>query len=947
MPISNTDSNSLSLVSLNIQCLRTKINQLSNFIDTKLPDILCICEHWLSKDEVGYYSNIESMTLASSWSRDRHIHGGVAIYVNSTNNVIEPRAIDLNNYCIEMDIEVTGIILDKLNWIVVAIYRSPAGSIEVLLRQLDLCLSHLTKLNKRILIAGDYNLLFNKNSNDVTEFINLIQTYGLFLVNDQPTRGENCLDTIVTDLHPSEYEVTIEDPLISDHCAIFMKISSPLVSNASTSPIWYNSYSFYKRHIDENCFDTLNIHLSNVDWPRLICDSETSSQAFEMVFSTFRKVFDGVCPLLTVKPPMHNCKNKPKTRNKISWYTAELADLKNRVKFFHDLYKTTDRQEVKMRLYDTYLNLKIFYRKAVNDAKRKANVNFILKSHNPNKAAWDVINSNRKSVSQMKNNSSPDTFNKFFVETVKDICNNMGAYTNNNPANNVPFNNNSSLTGWAPVSPEQIVNIVNGFSNSNSQDIYGINIQVMKKTIKCMSEPFARIINACLQDGSFPDSMKLSRTIPVFKKGDPDCLTNYRPISLIPMLAKIMESIIKNQLVQFFEDSSLFTDDQHGFRKNRSTTTAVLKLVDKITNYFDAREMVNLTLCDLSKAFDCISHDVLLKKMERYGIHGVALKTFQNYLEGRKQIVSIKGAISGDLGIDLGVPQGSILGPVLFLIFINDLGMDGKTLIFADDTTLITNAQDLNQLNIKAINILNEAKIWFVDNKLKINEDKTQQLICSLKILPSEQAPVKLLGFWLDGKLTWSKHISELKTRLSKTVFLLRKLKNLVTVDYLITAYFGLFHSIMSYGIILWGHASESKNILILQKKVIRIITSSEGLAQCRPLFKQLNIMTFYSQFIFNCLVQIKYNIADFTNRDQVHHYNTRRGADLDTPFCRLSKQRDCYPVLAIRLYNNLDEATRNLPPKEFTSRIKDQLKARPLYSINEFFTEDNSEWVS
>lgn len=251
--------------------------------------------------------------------------------------------------------------------------------------------------------------------------------------------------------------------------------------------------------------------------------------------------------------------------------------------------------------------------------------------------------------------------------------------------------------------------------------------------------------------------------MPVFKKGDPNNISSFRPISIIPAVAKILEVILKDQLISYFVDNNLFSNKQHGFRKGRSTITAVETLIQQILSAFGDEKSTLLTLLDLSKAFDWVSHKLLLHKMACYNIGGIALEMFESYFGNRSQVVTSHGATSEALQVTSGVPQGSALGPLCFLVLVNDVNFNA--LLYADDTTLISCGRDMTTLQAEAERAYNGARVWFKTNSLQLNEEKTQKLLCSLwtRQEASQQKEahptVKLLGINIDAELTWVSHI--------------------------------------------------------------------------------------------------------------------------------------------------------------------------------------------
>ena len=301
------------------------------------------------------------------------------------------------------------------------------------------------------------------------------------------------------------------------------------------------------------------------------------------------------------------------------------------------------------------------------------------------------------------------------------------------------------------------------------------------------------MIYQVLSNGIFPDKLKIAKVVPIFKKGDCALTNNYRPISLLPVISKVIEKIIYNQLSLYFESNKLFFDSQYGFRPNHSTEQATLELTDRIISAMDNNDVPIGIFLDLSKAFDTIDHTILLKKLEHFGIDGIALKLLKNYLTNRKQYVRLHDVNSNLLPINTGVPQGSILGPLLFIIYINDFARASAIfdfICYANDTTLFSTLnKSINAQNINPDIIINTelAKIneWLVINKLSLNVTKskfmvfhTQQKHRAIKppvpkinntnIDKVEQ--FKFLGLTLDSNLNWKKHSDNITNKCSQII---------------------------------------------------------------------------------------------------------------------------------------------------------------------------------
>lgn len=899
-----------------------------------------MCEHWLNCLEEDVYSNIFDLKLVSMYCRSNITRGGASIYVN---NGMSCKPIDIRALCLELHFEAVAVEITDLNIIVVALYRSPDGDFELFVNQMEQCLVKLFLSNKKIVVCGDYNVHFESSSNEEDLLVNLFRSYGLFLTSRLPTRKDACLDAAFTNLESTDYKVAVYDPLVSDHAAIVMSLVNLVGNVDATQPLWHTKYTFSTRYLRPDLFPQLRSLLAAEDWLEH-CAGDDADAVFGAFHNVFKLVYDYVFPERTLPGRIiaaRTSRPRPSKHHDKAWYTPALGQLRGRMQLLFDLYKSAQPGE-RETFYQDYLRIKKLYSARVQEAKRVSNQNFIEQAHNPCKAAWDLVNVHRSRKSPVTKLVGPDEFNNFFADSVIEIVNEIPK-SDYDPLQIGGLIDSEYCNGffhWRETSPEHILKLVRGFKNSSSQDVYGVSIVVLKEVIDVLAAPLAKVINMCLKSGTFPNLLKVSRTVPIYKKGDPDVKNNYRPISIIPVFAKVLESIMKEQLVEFFEGNMLLADCQHGFRKNRSTTSALLALTAQINDVFESKESVSLLLCDLSKAFDVVDHGILMSKLRCYGVGGVALQLLASYLEDRMQLVTVGGAKSDMRQMSHGVPQGSVLGPLLFLIYINDLTLEGRTLLFADDTTVIARDVRLGDVMNKSDLLLKQVQDWFCCNKLKMNDDKTQKILFTLSRNLQLPAPkdTKLLGFWLDSRLSWDRHIDQVCVKLSRVLFLLRRLKKIITTKYLLTVYYSLFHSHISYGILLWGHAPRCNKILLLQKKAVRLILSAGNLEHCRPLFSQLGVLTVYGEYVHRCLVSMKEQERNLPTRQDVHNYGTRFSQSLNVPRCRLAKTLNSYPASAMRMYNKLPPELKMLEGIGFKRAVHELLVNSPLYSLSEFY---------
>ena len=314
-----------------------------------------------------------------------------------------------------------------------------------------------------------------------------------------------------------------------------------------------------------------------------------------------------------------------------------------------------------------------------------------------------------------------DEFNAYFVILLKTwlIVFHFSTYLND------PSDNTFKID---LVTEQDVSYIIHNLKTKKSYGHHYLSNILLKKAQATLVKPLTFLINQTLTTGIFPRELKIFRVKPLFKKGDPMLFSNYRPISLLSSISKIYEYVIFHQLLNYMDTNILFYNDQYGFRPRHSTELAAVSFVTDLIKDLDNYKIPTTVLIDLSKAFDTLNHDILLSKLRYYGVFGVELRLLSNYLSDRVQYVEYLGAISQSRSIGVGVPHGSILGPLLFLIYINDLPKSSDMfdiLVYVDDTTLFCNFD--TTCNSEKINSeLKKIYRWLCSNKLSLNVGKTK-----------------------------------------------------------------------------------------------------------------------------------------------------------------------------------------------------------------------------
>jgi hypothetical protein len=490
------------------------------------------------------------------------------------------------------------------------------------------------------------------------------------------------------------------------------------------------------------------------------------------------------------------------------------------------------------------------------------------------KKTWNIINSLIKP--KRENNVEFDELRK--VRSLKDVANgfnnfftdigpNLARKISPSPKDVEDFlkNRNTHNMFLSPVTVHELLLTVNGLQSKKSKDCLGLNMSLIKDLFPNIVNPLLDICNKSLQQGIFPDKMKVAKVIPIFKAGDKSCYSNYRPISLLPQFSKILEKIYTNRLDNFLSKHEIISTNQYGFQKNCSTSAAVIELVEQITDNIENNLITAGIFIDLQKAFDTVNHDILLRKLEHYGIRGVALDWAKSYLTNRQQYVTVNEINSDKRRIECGVPQGSVLGPKFFLIYINDISHISdllKFILFADDTTILCSHNNINDLIKTANTELNKLCHWFSANKLSLNINKTNYMLFSTKHLIATDYEhtismcntniervdaCKFLGVHVDDKLNWKKQICQIQAKLSKTLGILYRTRNLLEENTLKTLYNSLFLPYLNYCCEIWGNTLKTnlRPIELLQKKALRIICNASRYECTTPLFERLNLLKF------------------------------------------------------------------------------------------------------
>lgn len=522
----------MSIFHINIQCLTNKYDELSFYVNNNLFDIVCLSEHWC-KQGILNLIHIENFKLATSFNRINHIHGGVCIYLKE--NILY-KVVDVTAYCRELDAEFCALEIKgtDINVLIVAVYRSNTGCKDTFLQLFDLMLYNISRKCDMICIFGDFNINFLLPSKSLDDLLNICHMYGIEATIKDFTRihksSATCIDNILTNIDDNTFKVSVVNPGISDHFGQCMNLTidmkTHLDSVKKVRPITKKGLANFKESF------------ANLNWFQFYnsaCAENMASYLTEKSNALVQKHF----------PQKHIRKQK-----NIKWFNENLVEQRKVISAMKTIcYVTKDEELLKL-----YKEFQINYNFNLKVAKRDAVSNLIQNSTNKVKTTWHIVNSERNLI--VKNESlhqfTSNQYNAYFSSVVDQIVNSLQIDTTvqSQIIQNIPVVSESFV--MLPLLQQEVFDAIQELKNTKTCDFYELSAPLIKELLDYMVEPLTILFNKCVDEGIFPDSLKISRVTPLFKKGDTELIENYRPISQVPIFAKIFEIILKKRLLQYF-----------------------------------------------------------------------------------------------------------------------------------------------------------------------------------------------------------------------------------------------------------------------------------------------------------------------------------------------------------------------------------------------------------
>ena len=949
----NKNKKPFTALHTNIESLMHNFDSLEHLCtDLDYPfDVIGVTETWnaeknkdkfIAKKLPGYddYKGLTGTTLKS----------GCGFYIRTGLTYIERKDLDIQFHddLNEFQMKFIEIINAKSANIILNItYRHPRKTSDKTYNdKLQDILSTIAKEHKINLFMGDFNYnLFNHDKEPhIKTFIETMYQYGLQPTINKPTRvvkGQkpSLLDNFFTNAIDKDIQTGNITDKITDHMPNFFIMKNLVFEHKKVNKKVRTFKNFdtveYQKDVDSiDLTPVLHFHVNEI---------------YKYFHDQLINVIDKHAPHITLTNKQLKWKEKP-------WIDARLQRLvsvknilyrkflsKRRDIFWFNRYKTI-KKRLEYLLFQAKKDFfKQYFATNLNNARKIwKGINEIIHNRS-NKTSADIyLDDKGQIVTDQK--IVANRFNSFYTNVAKNLLKDLGKtptkyqdYLRNPNEHSIFFNE---------TDPGEISEIICKLDTTKSGDIYGITPKLVNWA-PCMAKNLSIIFNKSINDGVFPHLLKVAKVIPIHKGDSKMVPSNYRPISLLPIFGKIFEKLIFKRLTDFINKYKILYKKQYGFQRGKATEHAVMDIEHDILKSMENKEHPCCVFLDFAKAFDTVDHQILLQKLYHYGIRGKTHQLIESYLTDREQCVQVNNSTSDLQKITHGVPQGSILGPLLFLLYINDIANSSALLsfyLFADDTAIFFSAKCVKELEKTINQELVNVSHWLIANKLSLNLKKSNALLFRKKndsnelnlnlvlngVPIEEKQKAKYLGIIMDNKLTFEDHIKHIKSKLIKGNAILAKVRHFIPAYLLINTYNAHIQPHIDYGHNLWGYAAQCHldNIVTQQKRSLRIMHFKDWRFRgSSTLFLQSKILPISKQILLNSgktLWKAAHGLICPTLQSL---FKKKSPISFHLPFKRLDVSQNSIFYSGVRSWNSIPAKIRASPSvNSFKKEYKDYL---------------------
>lgn len=884
-----------------------------------------------------------------------------SLHLNKCDGVIAYMKTSLSAYVIEVNLKHASCLqISTPKLTILGIYRSPSNrDADEFIYSLKDHLE-LIKGTSNVILTGDINInLIPRQDEQPFErrnrlnYLEMLESQGFFPGHSLPTRGRNCLDHFILKLDRTHKNVSVAvlDTTITDHKMIFLKMEFPEKTshNKKTKTI-----TDFEKALDFLKKTNLSYLLEFTD-PNIIAEHLITKIQESLTENT-----------TTISIPGKNRILKP-------WITPGLLRcIRNRNNMQRNLIHDphNDILRITYRRYRNHCN------SILKTLKRNYDRDQLAKARNNPKKLWNTINgitqrkpSKSLNINLLHATTSPqesvNITNAYFASIGKELAEKISYFPNSHTLNYKTKPSQVSSLVLFDTNCSEVCEVIKTMKQNSSSGWDGIPTSFLKFASSVIAPIITHLTNLCFVQGVFPTTLKQAVITPVYKDGNKSDPCNYRPISVLTSLSKLLEKLINVRLTKYLSKFNIIAKNQFGFQSGLSTEDAVQGLTSVITQKVDSGNKCLGVFLDLKKAFDTVSVPILLKRLEEIGVRGTSLRLFEEYLSNRKQRVRLGDHISKDATVTYGVPQGSVLGPTLFLIYINNLCnldiSEGNIFSYADDTAIVFSGKSWSEVKTLTERGLTDVAYWLGASLLTLNTDKTQY-ICFSKYNTAQPPPnfhikthscrnlpntncsctilnkvkyVKYLGVLVDQRLSWNEHIELTTKRVRKLIWVFKSLRHVARKELITQTYIALAQSMLTYCISVWGSANKTAYLGLerAQRSLLKVMLSKPFRYPTEDLYLEASVLSVRKLYVLNIVLKMHKSLP----YDSCLLKRRRKDKVAVVPLIRSEFARRQFCHQSARIYNRINKLLYiyplNLPECK-------KLVTQWLYSISYSETE-------